>query len=36
LHEIIEQQSQQLKDLNEKYIAVSSQPESQVELDQQK
>jgi hypothetical protein len=36
LHEMIEQQSQQLKDLNEKNTTISSQLESQIELNRQK
>ena len=36
LNEIIEQQSEQLKQLNDKYTTVSSQLESQADLDQQK
>ncbi len=36
LHEIIGLQSEQLRDLNEKYIAASSQLKLQAELDTQK
>ncbi len=36
LHEMIDQQSQQLKDLNEKTTSLSSQLESQTELIRQK
>ncbi len=36
LHQTIDQQSQQLKDLNEKITSLSSQLESQTELIRQK
>jgi hypothetical protein len=36
LHEMINQQSQQLKDLNNKNLALSSQLESQAEINKQK
>jgi hypothetical protein len=36
LHETIDEQSQQLKDLNEKTASLSSQLESQAELIRQK
>jgi hypothetical protein len=36
LHETIEQQSKQIKDLNEKNANLSSQLESQTDLTQQK
>jgi hypothetical protein len=36
LHQMIDQQSQQLKDLNEKTTSLSSQLESQAELIRQK
>jgi hypothetical protein len=36
LHEIIRLQSEQLRDLNEKYVAASSQVKLQAEIDTQK
>jgi hypothetical protein len=36
LYDLIEQQSQQLKDLNDKNTTLSTQLESQTELDRQK
>jgi hypothetical protein len=36
LHQAIDEQSQQLKDLNEKTVSLSSQLESQAELIRQK